>query len=145
MLVFGLQVAMAPWQWTREWAYLAPALIACSLIWIVLLALIALAVSAWVKWRIVASAATFGAFMISAGFAEMVNNILRTEWGSLFSLSHLMTIVQDRLLSMPPGYVFGLGREPMPLHVAFNGLAIACVAALFVLQKRLRACEVVRG
>lgn len=145
MLVFGLQVAMAPWQWTRDWAYLAPALVASSLIWIVMLSLIALAVSAWVKWRIVATAATFGTFMISAGFAEMVNNILRTEWGSIFSLTHMMTVVHNSLLQMPPGYVFGFGREPMPIGVALNALAVASVAALFVLQKRLRAREVVRG
>lgn len=145
MLVFGLQVAMAPWQWTRDWSYLGPALIASSLIWITLLALIALAISAWVKWRIVASAATFGVFMISAGFAEMVNNILRTQWGSIFSLSHLMTVVQNSLLSLPPGYVFGFESEPVPVGVAINGIAIAAVAALFVLQKRLRAREVVSG
>jgi len=145
LLVFGLQVAMAPWQWTREWGYLAPALIAASLIWITLLALIALAISAWVKWRIVASAATFGVFMISAGFAEMVNNILRTEWGSILSLSHMMMVVQNSLLQLPPGYVFGLGREPVPTTVALNGLAVAAVGALFVLQKRLRAREVVSG
>ena len=44
-----------------------------SWVWIVTLCLLALAMSAWVKWRVAAGALIFGIFFVAAGFGEAIN------------------------------------------------------------------------
>ena len=49
------------------------------MLWVLLLSLIALAVSAFVKWRIAAGALLLGIFVAGAGFGTAINNIVRTD------------------------------------------------------------------
>ena len=59
-------------------------------IWILILALLALALSAWVKWKPAAGALMFGVFFVAAGFGATINGVQRTNWGHLFNISYLI-------------------------------------------------------
>src|SRR5258708_19678540 len=61
-----------------------------SLVWILLLALMSQAISAWVKWLVAARAALLGAFFIPTAFAAIVNEIFQTHWGHIFDLRALI-------------------------------------------------------
>jgi ABC-2 type transport system permease protein len=111
--------------------------------WIILLALLSVAISAWVKWRLAASAALFGLFIISNAIGLMVNGVLRTRWGSLFNLSIIMKTIEDSLfrdlnsMGMPTWMV-------LPTPAAWIAFAAFCAMCLFLLTRKVRAYEVVR-
>jgi uncharacterized membrane protein HdeD (DUF308 family) len=50
-------------------------------IWVLILSLLALALSAWVKWKPAAGALMFGVFFVAAGFGATINGVQRTYWG----------------------------------------------------------------
>ena len=62
-------------------------------IWILTISLIALALSAWVKWKPVAAAALFGIFFVAAGFGTVSNVMLQTRWGTLLNLASAMSMI----------------------------------------------------
>ena len=50
-----------------------------SWVWMLVLALMALALSAWVKWKPAAGALMFGVFFVAAGFGVAINGVQRTS------------------------------------------------------------------
>ena len=83
LVLFFVQASLSGWQWMWDNAWIAGAIVLGSLVWILVLALAALALSAWVKWRIVAGALLLGMFFLGAGFARAINAVLRTQQGYL--------------------------------------------------------------
>lgn len=147
LLLFGLQSGLAAdgWFWSHLWMTIP--LVFCCAIWILMLSLISLAVSAWVKLRIVATGVIFISFFVPAGLGEIYNGIMGTYWGYLLNFTYLFRLMvtkefgaMDRFTS--PGT--RLSAE-IPVAAAWLMMILVCVFALFVLNVRLRAREVVRG
>ena len=106
--------------------------------------LVAFSTQDQVKLRIVATGITFVAFLIPAGFGEMFNAIMGTYWGGLLNFSALFRHIL--MHSFREDSVMGaFTRNEIPIPVAWTMLVLVCVFALFVLNIRLRAREVVRG
>src|SRR6202042_295715 len=97
LILFGMQASlMGPsWTWTHLW--IAASLVLSSLIWIAVLSLLAMALSAWVKWRIVAGALLLAVMFFGAGFAQAINAVLQTDSGHFFNVAYLMTTVWTSL------------------------------------------------
>ena len=76
---------------------LAWALFFGAWVWILMLALLALALSAWVKWKPAAGALMFGVFFVAGGFGAAINGVQRTSWGHLFNISALIGSVWVQL------------------------------------------------
>src|SRR5450631_3969157 len=93
LLLFGLQGYMEGWQWMKDNARLASGIFFGAWVWILLLALLALALSAWVKWKPAAGGLMFGVFFVAAAFGAVINQVQRTRWGNLFNISHLIGVV----------------------------------------------------
>ncbi|MGC1482812.1 MAG: hypothetical protein WA789_03370 [Candidatus Acidiferrum sp.] len=145
LLLFSLQSGLAKdgWIWSHLWMIIP--IVLCSAIWILMLSLISLAVSAWVKLRIVATGVIFITFFIPAGLGEMFNAIMGTYWGGLLNFSSLFQRVLMHSFhaeSIMGAFTRG---DDIPIPVAWTMLALVCLFALFVLNARLRAREVVRG
>ena len=79
LLLFGMQVGMAGGTWFSENWKLGVGLLVGLLIWILLVSLVAMTSSAYVKWRVVAGALVLGVFFVLAGAAEMTNAVLRRQ------------------------------------------------------------------
>jgi ABC-type transport system involved in multi-copper enzyme maturation permease subunit len=145
LLLFSLQAGLARngWIWSHLWMVVP--IILCSAIWILMLSLISLAVSAWVKLRIVATGIIFITFIIPAGLGGMFNAIMGTYWGGLLNFSSLyrqILIRSFRADSMMGAFTRG---DDIPLPIAWAMLVLVCIFALLVLNTRLRARETVRG
>jgi len=84
LILFAMQASLAGASWTWSHLWIAGALVLASLLWIAFLSLLAMAISAWVKWRIVAGAMLLGVMAFGAGFAEAVNAVMRTQAGHFF-------------------------------------------------------------
>src|SRR6185369_13653695 len=90
LILFLLQSYLEGWSWFSENIPIASAIFIGSLLWILLLALLTQAISAWVKWRVASRAALLGVFFIPSAFAAFVNEIFRTRWGHLYDLQALI-------------------------------------------------------
>ena len=67
------------------------------LIWITILSLIAMAISAWVQWKIAAGALILGVFFAGAGFGAAINAVMRTNYGSLIDLTQVNDTIWTQL------------------------------------------------
>ena len=76
-------------------------ILAGAAIWIVLLSMLGLAVSSWVKWRVIATGIIFAVVFVPAGVGGIVSAILRTKWGLLLNVPVVMTELWQRLLGAP--------------------------------------------
>jgi ABC-2 type transport system permease protein len=137
LLIFGLQAYFEGGGWWFQNYRIGLAYMVGHLTWIVVISLLTLAISAWVRYKPVARGALFGVFVILAGFGNIVNLVTRTSYGDLF---HLVRSIDSVVLSL-----FG-APTPSGLPVIFNWLTLAVVTALSVwlINRKLRPHEVVR-
>jgi ABC-type transport system involved in multi-copper enzyme maturation permease subunit len=145
LLLFSLQAGLARngWIWSHLWMIVP--IVLCSAIWILMLSLLSLAVSAWVKLRIVATGVIFITFFVPAGLGEMFNAIMGTIWGRLLNFSYLFNIILARGFREQSKVLGSMGWNEIPVAAAWGALICVCVLALVILNARLRAREVVRG
>ena len=137
LAVWIVQASLAGWDWTMANAAVAVGMVAGMLLWVLLLSLIALAVSAWVKWRIAAGALLLGIFIAGAGFGTAVNQIVRTDYGSFLNLPEVMYTIWAQLLWLDPG-------NGLPVEWAWAVYFAVCGACLWLLWRKVRAFEVVK-
>jgi ABC-2 type transport system permease protein len=156
LLLFLLQSYLEGWTWFRENIWVASAIFLGSLVWIVLLALISQAISAWVKWRMAARAALLGLFFIPTVFAAIINEIFQTRWAHLFDLRALIgnvwsglfgtfvrEVAEDRQFRNGRIVAMGFRTEP-PLWASWLVLFLICAFCLWLLSRKVKAYEVVK-
>src|SRR5215204_5549517 len=97
LLLFLFQSYLAGFTWFQANVSIAFAIVIASLVWILLLALLSQTISALVKWRVVASGAMLGLFLIPSVFGEFMNLVFLTHWGNIVSLGGLMKNVTGGL------------------------------------------------
>jgi ABC-2 type transport system permease protein len=136
LLLFWMQSGMAGWTWFTENWRMGSGVFLGLLLWIFLVALVALASSAYVKWRIVAGAMVLGVFFVLGGAAEIANQILRVEWATIANPARDMSQIYRSMLGAEPS------AGPDALECLF---AVGVMAALLlvILQRKLRPVEVV--
>jgi ABC-type transport system involved in multi-copper enzyme maturation permease subunit len=145
LLLFTLQAGLAKGDWIWSHMWMVVPIVLCSVIWILMLSLISLAVSAWVKLRIVATGVIFISFFIPAGLGEMFNAIMGTIWGRLLNFSYLFQIILARGFREPSRLLGSMGWNEIPVPAAWGVLIFVCLLSLVILNARLRARETVRG
>jgi ABC-2 type transport system permease protein len=156
LILFLLQSYLEGWSWFADNIWIASAIFIGSLVWIVLLALLSQAISAWVKWLVAARAALLAVFFIPTAFAAIVNEIFQTHWGHIFDLRALIGNVWSGLFGTFVRQTgaqeqFRNGRlisqvivtEP-PLWISWFVLFLICALCLWLLSRKVRAYEVVR-
>lgn len=137
LLLYGIQASCTGWTWVRPNLWLAGSIVLGPLIWIVVLSLIALALSAWVKWRVAAGACVLGLHFVGAGFAQAINEILRTRKGSLINLGEVIHTVWGSLFDASRG-------ADLSVTQAWIVLGVTCALCLILLARRVRGFEVVK-
>jgi ABC-2 type transport system permease protein len=150
LLLFLLQGYLEGWSWMADNARLASGIFFGSWVWIILLSLMALALSAWVKWKPAAGTLMFVVFFVTSAFAATVNQVQSTRWGNLASLSYLVGSVWEQLFEgsnkTTNGAIFfrsPIGQE-IPLWYCWAGLALVMLICVGMLAKKIRGAEVVR-
>ncbi len=141
LLLFGMQAAMSKTPWLMTHLFIARGVVLGAFLWIALLSLLALALSAWVKWRIVAMGLVIAIIYVPSGFGAVISEILRTRWGLLLNIPFLITLVWSRLLHVYLAPLFG----NFPLGAAWLVLLGTSVICLLLLKQRIQARQVVRG
>jgi ABC-2 type transport system permease protein len=149
LLLFALQGYLDGWEWVSANPRTLIGLFVGSWIWIFLLSLLVLALSAWVKWKPVAGGVLFMILFVGAGVANAFNQILDSRWGHLINLSHLVGMVWvwlfDRPMQMGAGAAFFRVQpgEALPMWTVWCSLGALCGLCLWLLAKKVRGMEVV--
>ena len=160
LLIFFFQASLAGFGWLSANAWMIGAILFGSAIWILLLSLLALAVSSVVKWRVVASGALLGLFFVPSAFGEIVNQVLLTRVGSLVSMWASMNSIWrgcSGFLSERPEPSAGTVTNPVyerqyfdivlmepPLWASWLVIATVCAVCVWLLARRVRAYEVIK-
>jgi ABC-2 type transport system permease protein len=137
LILFGLQAGLAGGAWFREHWTLGAGMAAGFMLWILILSLVAMASSAYVKWRIVAAAVSLAFFFILSGVAEMIDQVLRVKWGHVIDPAWAVNQVWSVLLGVPA--IEGPGAGASALALAATALLL-----VMVIERKLRPVEVVR-
>lgn len=140
LILFFLEASLAESGWLLANLRLATGVVIGSWSWIATVSLLAIALSAWVRWRPVAGALLFAVFFAASGFGAVINEILRTDWGAMIMLAQVMGAVWEWLLT---GTVSRL-TYPLPVWSAWVSLVTLWSASVLLLWKKLRAYEVIR-
>lgn len=136
LLLFAFQVALAgPWWFWTNWT-LSVGMVAGFLLWLLLLGLVAMASSAYVRWKVVAGAVSLAFFFILSGIGEMIDSVFRVTWGHVVDPAWAVNQVWCAWLGVKP---------PEGPGAAASGAALAVMIALLVLviERKLRPVEVV--
>ncbi len=149
LLLFILQASLEGNGWFGQNLRIAAAIFFGAWIWILLISLLALALSAWVKWKPMAGGLLFGVFFVAAGFGGAINGIMRTQWGNLLNLSHLIGTVWTSLFEQPMhrgngAVFFRVHGEETPIWCCWAALLAICGFCLYLLSRKIRGAEVVR-
>lgn len=150
LLLFLLQGYLEGAGWLGTNIRIGAALFLGSWTWILVLSLLVLALSATFKWKPVAGGLLFVVFFVGTGFGAAINQILRTRWGNLLSLSHLIGSAWLWLFGQPvetgAGSIFFrvLPGGEIPIGVIWITIGIICLICLRLLAVKIRGMEVVR-
>lgn len=156
LLLFLFQSYLEGGSWFTQNFWIAYAIWCGSWVWIIVLALLSQAVSAWVKWRVIASASLLAIFFIPSVVAVVINGLFATRYGNLISLSNIIDNIQNGLFRITSLDVNDFqqvrnGRimrqviiaQP-PMWTFWFMLLLTCLFCLWLLYTRVRAYEVVR-
>lgn len=142
LLLFIYQGYTSPQPWAVSNLQIAVGLLVGSVIWVAFISVLGLALSSWVKWRVVATGVIFAAVFVPAGVGAIVGAVLRTKWGLLLNVPVMMSNLWQKLLGAPAPIN---ERLSVPTLAIAMMLSLACLVCVGMLNKRIRAREVVRG
>ena len=138
LLLFFFQAYMGGMSWFREHWTIGIAIFLSSWIQILLLCLLSLAISAYVKLKPLARISLVAVFFVAKPLSVLLNVLLRTEWASLISIVDMMRVVWSGL--------FGVDKPvDVPIWAAWTSLLAMCGISLWMLHRKVRAYEVVRS
>ena len=149
VLLWLIEAGLDDTGWGANNLHLLAAVFVGSWLWILLLSLLGLAISAWIKWKVAASAALFGVFFVSSAFSEIVNEVMDTHLGSLLNLGQLIGRIWATMLTTGGprsfiGEMFDIPQaEDLPFWAVLCTLLAICGVCVGMLEKKLRAKETV--
>ena len=160
LLIFLFQASLSGFGWLWANAWIAWSIVFGSMAWIILLSLIALAVSSLVKWRVVASGAMLGLFFVPSALGEIINNLFLTRVGHLISLWAAMNNNWAGLFGVfdpQTGAIRGTVTNPIydkqffdiklyepPLWASWLIVVLVCAICVWLLSRKVRAYEVIK-
>ena len=142
LLLFVYQCYSSAQPWAMANLSIAVGLFVGAIIWIAFLSILGLALSSWVKWRVLATGIIFAAVFVPAGVGAIVSAVLRTQWGLLLNFPVIMSVLWQRLLGAPESM---RSAASLPTSAIVTVLVLASLLCVAMLNARIRAREVVRG
>ena len=160
LLIFSFQASLAglSWLWANVW--MVQAIFSSCVVWIILLSLLSLAVSSFLKWRVVASGALLGLFFVPTAFGAIINELFLTRNGHLISLWATISSIWRGLFGLfvrqtgtfrgksdspiYEGQSFNIALLEPPLWVSWLFVALVCAVCVWLLSRKVRAYEVIK-
>lgn len=137
LLIFLLQAIEEGGGWGLANWRIALAYLVGHVVWILVISLLGLAISAWVRFRPAALGSLFAVIFVLSAFGTAINGITRTSIGDSVHLIRAIASVVQHLFGAPT-------RSGLPVAVNWFTLAAVAALAIWMLDRKLRAHEVIR-
>lgn len=137
LLLFGLQSYMEGGGWWSENIRFLTSHLVGHLVWILVISLLSLGVSATVRHIWAARAALLAILFAMWAFGGLINEVVETSWGSIIDLMGAMVFVVAKIFN--PAF-----SNPFPIWISWLTLLAYTALSLGVIYRKLRAHEVVR-
>jgi ABC-2 type transport system permease protein len=137
VLLFMLQAYLEGWGWFMDNLWTPMAIFLGSWTWILLLSVISLAISAYLKWKVVAQAAYFGLFLLGFMIQGVILALFQSDLGGLFNMTQMMWVVWAGLFRIEDYSTI------TPL-IAWLSILAHCGLFLTLVFRKVRAYEVVK-
>lgn len=145
LLLFALQSYLEGARWMVDKFSIAVALFVGSFLWITFLALLALVLSAWFRWRVAASGGMIACILVPSAIAGAFSNIFSgrasdSDAGliNIISPQSVFKTIWASLFHLPAGSDGYL----LPVWSAWLSLALMCVCLVWLLSRKVNAYEV---
>lgn len=143
LLLFLMQWSLAGQAWFDKNSWLAGAIFLTNVMWILLISLLALALSAWVRWKVVAGALLLLVFFLGAGLGAAINAVMRTEKGAWIDMGSNYSRISQEMFRIVAEDV-EINGATISLGEAWMGQFAMIALCLWLLWKKVRAYEVVK-
>lgn len=138
LVLVGLQVSLAGTGWFREHWTLPWGLFVASWVAIALFTMVCLAIASVVRRKAAAEASVVAFFIVLPVVGKIINETVRVDWGTYLILPEILMALWTPLLGLEP-------EASLPGVVsAVITLGLLLAGTVFVLERRVRAWEVVR-
>lgn len=135
-LMFVIQSSLMGYAWFTTNFYLGTAILLSSALLMSVLILLGLAMSAFVRWKIVAGALVLAVFAAGKGFGAVINNVMRTSSGYYLDLQYLLSTIAADLFRRTAD------DNPISPPTAWIVIFVFCGLLLLLINRKLRVCEV---
>ena len=136
LLLIGFQAYLAEDGWLIDNLRFPFAAFISAMVWIVCLSMISLAVSAWVKWKVLARLFFFGLLFIGSAVGGAIRQLFGGWTGSVLSLSDSAEVMVAVLYG-------AFTWQEMPGEIAAMVFVVITLLATIFLTRRIRAFEVI--
>lgn len=136
LLIFVLQAYLEGGGWGGANWRIGMAYLVGHLTWILVISLLTLAISAWVRFKPAARGALFGIIFILSGFAQAINAVTGTSVGDLIHLTRAIVNVVMSIFGAPT-------HGNLPIALNWLTLIATSLLSIWMLHRKLRAHEVV--
>jgi hypothetical protein len=143
LLLVGLQSALAGGGWLLDYVRIPIGILLGSLLWIVFLSFASLAISAWIRWRPLATGALFVLFVLGGAFGAAINATLDTRWGKLLMFGDQLKTILVSLFAVDNIIRWDDGQGELPVLACWLAMATFSALAALLLHRKIRAHEVV--
>ena len=137
LILFLIQWSLAGGEWFKDHSWLAWSIFLTNFVWTILISLLALALSAWVRWKVVAGALLLVIFFLGAGLAQAINAVMRTESGFWIDLGTNFGVLCVHMYRIP-------GSVGISVEEALGSLTLMSALSVYLLWRKVRAYEVAR-
>ncbi len=137
LILFGIEASLEGWTWFTNNLWLAWAVFITNFIWTLLISLVSLAISAWVRWKVVAGGMLLVILFLGAGMAQAINAILRTDAGYWIDMGTNFAQICANFYRIK-------GGDKISTQEALLSLLAMCAFSIWLLWRKVRAYEVAR-
>ncbi len=136
LILISMQAYLAEDGWLLSNLRIPLAAITSSLVWIICISMMSLAISAWVKWKVIARLFFFGLIAVGSALGRVMSQVLDSWAGSVVSLFQSLEVMIYALYGVE-------SRYEMPDWAAAAVFLGITVIATALLARKIRAYEVV--
>ena len=137
LILFCIQGSLEGSAWFSTNAWLAWSIFFTSFIWTILISLLALAISAWVRWKIVAGGMLLVIFFLGSGLGQAINAVLRTDAGFWIDMGTNFSQLCTKFYRVK-------SVDLISTEEALASLLAMCGVSIWLLWRKVRAYEVAR-
>jgi ABC-2 type transport system permease protein len=135
LVIFGVQASLST-GWGMDHLKIAAGIFVGSLLWIAILTLLALALSAWVRWKVVAGGLLLGVMFATTGFAAAIEAVMHSSAGFYLDPAAMVAVVYANYFDVTTHFDIGTVE-------ACAALIVMSAFCIWLLSKKIRAFQVV--